>query len=529
MRRVLGGFGVFLCLSLLVASCGEDAGSAGAGSGGNGGKTDDGGEGSAFSKTLEGREDPVAQYLRQAAKEDGTLEGDYQSVLDGVGEVMGCDRATQSSFAILLTRAEMFPRLMFTRCSQSPKDASRFFMSTQSDDGALPDVDPRNLKMIGWDDAANVYRTYELLPQADGRMKATVEPAKCSLCHTGPASLDNRLVPFAPVMNELVNPWTLWNAEPEFRSHRFEDELDPKFDSAPVYQAMTQGQLDSASNFEKHIRAAHDRVANARVRVRRDPPSLDQSLALLRPLFCDETLNYVSENHDTGETRADVLLDDSIRRLYLKVRPDNWPWDWLNDGKLRLPLPKDGEEPLAVMPVRGESTLQLDVALVSRRVLGAEEVLRVRALDWERPVFSEFRCKLYQDAEARVRISPPDVGGYASNTELIKALYEEIMTAQVVGSDGTRATVKLAPADGAALVSVPDATDPASLDALVGGDLGGLSVTLDGFGEQLEARFQAFQGEEGRARLEEERVRRACLAGYDYPAAPAIPGSEGCQ
>lgn len=503
-----------ILLALTLAACGGET--ADEVEDGKGGKADENGT-SGVDAALDGREDPVAAYLRKVANDEGIVPGTYQDVLDGVGAELGCDPSTQKTFVILLTKAELFPRTMFTVCSDDPSTASQFFLSTQSEHGDLVDVDPRNIRMFAWDSSARTYRTYEMTPygSAGEGMQLEIEPGRCRSCHTGPADMDNSSVPFSPVMNELVNPWTLWNAEPDFRSHQFEDAIDADIARARIYKEMIDGRLDSAANFEKHVRAGMDRVTTARMRTRRNDANVAESMALLRPMFCDETLNYVSENHFTGETHSSAVIDDAIRRLYLTIRGDNWPYDFINDGKLRLPVPEAGEEPVAVIPVRGESTIQLEVSLVSRRVLTVEQALRVRALDWQRPALSDFRCGLFEQAEARLAVSPPDLSAYRRNSDLIPVLYDEIMGEYV-------------PEDGA-VISLPD-TDAADIvEALATGDLTSYERSTDEFAEELEAWFDLLQEPGAREWLDAQRIERGCVARARFSAAPHIPGTEACE
>lgn len=510
---------LLLLLSAALMACGDAEPPASAPTDdGLGGKADEGAGAAAF----EGRNDPAAAWLRKVTRADGTLVGDYQTVIEGIGAELGCSPESLKTFVILLSRKDYFPRNMFTACSDDPVKASKLFLSTQSDDGTLSDVDPRNLKLFAWDADARTYRLYELLPEGEDAMRVTVEPGHCRTCHTGPTSLDNRAMPFVPIMNELVNPWTLWNAEPDFRSHRFDELLDPAVAKAPVYTAMTgDGRLDSASNFERHIRESMGLVTTTRIRARRDPADLETSLSLLRPLFCDETLNYVSENHDNGELHGAAVIDDSIRRLYLHIQPDQWPWDWLNDGTLRLELPQAGQEPVAVLPVRGEATLQVENALVARRTLSAEQVLQVRALDWKRPTLSPFRCQLFLDGADRVRADPDRFAAYATNGELVGALFVELMQLDQGGAP----LPLLSPTPGT-LYAIPSIDADDALDAEA---LSASAVDLDGFGEQLQSWFEAIEGDADRGWLEQERARRGCLALAEYPAAPEIPGIGPCQ
>ena len=325
--------------------------------------------------------------------------------------------------------------------------------------------------------------------------------------------MDSRDLPWRPIMNELVNPWTLWNAEPDFRSHQFEDTIDPAIKEAPVYKAMTENKLDAAAQFELLIRAGLDRVTNARLLTRHEDADLDKAMQLLRPMFCDEAINYVSENHDSGETEADIIIDNAIRRLYFAIRPLNWPWDWTNDGVLRLTPPKEGEAEIAVIPVRGEATIQVELGLVARKVLTAHQVLQVRSLDWTHPVFSDFRCGLFTSAQQRFEdqkgaVELPEDAPRVS--DVVKWLLPQIM--EVGGTS-------LIPSDPEKVYSIADATAPDALD-----ELDGKARTLDELGAELDAHFNAFEDATDRVALEAERNRRGCLAVAGFASAPLVPG-----
>ncbi len=465
---------------------------------------------------LEGRYDAVAGFLRGVMTTEQVIEGDYRTVLDGVATQLNCDVSRERSFAILLTRAEFHPRMIFTHCSDDPTEASRFFLSTQSDD-PKQDIDPRDIKMAAWDAENRRYNLYEMKPLADSDrgMKVTIEPSHCFGCHQGPVSLAATDLPWRPIMNELVSPWTLWNAAPDFESHKFDDTIDPAIRERDVFSAMTaDGKLDAAANFEQIVRSGMDRVTNARLLDRHAEADLETALRLVRPLFCDETLNYVSENHDSGATHSAIIIDDAIRQLYLKVKPEDWPWDWLNDKSLRLTPPVGDEEELTVIPVRGEATLQVELGLVSRKVLDAIDVLRIRALDWKHPTLSEFRCGLWKSGAERLRKDTPDwVYEAQKNTDLLRPVLAELMT---VG--GT----SLVPATGddevERVTAIADATTPDALD-----NLADRALTLDEWGEAMNAWFDEVEDKTDRVALNAEKTARACVAIEDYPAAPLIP------
>lgn len=490
------------------------------------GKCDDS-NGRDLAKELDGRNDVIATFIRGAANNDGTIEGDYSTFLDGVGEVLGCDESTEKTFIILMSKNGFFPRNISTRCSADAVKASEFYLSTQSDYGDRSDINPRDFKMIAWDADADKYNTYEVKDDGtgEGPLYIDVEPDHCLACHTNPPSMTGNEIPFTPIMNELTNPWTLWNAEPDFDSHKFDELISAEVASGEVYTTMTAGaKLGPASDFETMIRASIDRVANSRLKARRDPADVEKALALLRPMFCDETVNYASENHDSGEVSTAIIIDDAIRHLYLSIRPDNWPYDWLNDGRMRLASVDGGIPPIEVMPVRGEATLQVEVGLVARRALTAQQVLQVRALDWKRPVFSEFRCNLYEEGAERVRANPPDLAELERVSSLLGPLFEEIMKYEATDPDsGETVQWSLLSADGS-LISIPDVEEPDAQEALLYGVFDAYTRDLDGFATELETWFDAVQQASTREELEAERQRRGCVTKRGYPSAPDVPG-----
>ena len=474
-------------------------------------------EGSAFFASLEGRDEPVADFLALNAGADGTLEGDYQTILDGVAEQYGCDPETIKTFVILLSNRNHFPRNIVTICSDSPSRASRFFLSTQSDEGELGDIDGRNVKIAAWDSDADKYNLYEIKPEYEGGpMVVSVEPDKCVTCHATPSTLAVPGEVFAPIMNELTNPWTLWSAEPDFRSHRFDEFLADGVKDAPVYSSMTEGdKLGSASQLETIMRSAFDRVAKGRIDLRREPASLTSSLRMLQPLFCDESVNYASENHSTNQVQSNILVDSSISSMLLELGGYTWEEDFIYEDRFRFADLSAGGEYIEVMPVRGDLSVSMDKRLVSRRVLDAESVLRLRALDWHKPVFSEFRCGLFQAAAARMKSSPPDLSEYETNADYVPGLFEEIMTL-----DGQ---TPLLPSEPGRLLVVPDASAPEVREALAAGAFGEFERGYDLFALDVEAYLESFKGEDGRQLLEAERNRRGCAARATFPSAPQMP------
>src|SRR5258706_360938 len=105
-----------------------------------------------------------------------------------------------------------------------------------------------------------------------------------------------------PIMNELPKPWRHWNAGEGSVSESFvvPDSLKGK-PNWEKYGATAA----AASRFEKVIRDANaNRVTPARSKQLFKPAKLDDAMGLIRPLFCDEQVNYVSELN-TGEVTVD--------------------------------------------------------------------------------------------------------------------------------------------------------------------------------------------------------------------------------
>jgi hypothetical protein len=279
----------------------------------------------------------------------------------------------------------------------------------------------------------------------------------------------------------------------------------------PTFDALAE-RLDSASNLEPVVRSGIDRYVAAWIGARQDGPDLDTAAAMLRPVFCDETFNYVSEVHRSGELLASAVIDAAVRKHLLAIDPAAWPWDFVYDDGLRIAPPPEGEEPMALIAVRGELAIQAEAALVSRQVLAPLDVLRVRALDWTHPVGSAMRCEVFEAAIERTSI---DVAAHADAASLVRALYEDTMRPFAVPA-------------GAEVIAIADADDPGTAAAIASGDLSAHATTLQGWGDAIEAHVAAAQTPQGRAVLEAERIRRGCLARKRFAIAPLIPGTEAC-
>jgi hypothetical protein len=450
---------------------------------------------------LDGFADPISAVLRNAVRDDGTLPGDYQSILDGLRAELDCAQDQQHSF-VVLSNESFNPKAVFTNCTSDPQKASRAFVLLPS---LSPDrdVEPGLVHMAGWDDEAGRYRRYATFPADDGGMHINIEPGFCLDCHGGPRELSS----WQPLMNEMTNPWSQWNAEPGFASHAFDEYLADDVSAAVVFGDVTRADLlDSASNLEPVIRAGIDRFTGARLRARERAADIDKALALLQPAFCDETINFASEIHRTGEVRSAAVVDDAFRTLLPRAGAAG-SWSFLSDTTMRLPEPDQDQANLTLFAVRGESTVQAELALVSRGVLSATDLLRVRALDYSRPVLSQFRCDLFDAGAERIRAGALDeaiaaLGDDASNADLVPLLLAELLA--IESNEGPLDLMSRGE-----IYSIADADHPEAASWL----------TADQLGDALQQTIDAAN----RTDLDKTRRALACEVKNLLPFAPLVP------
>jgi hypothetical protein len=455
---------------------------------------------------LAGFDDPIAQWLRTAVNDAGVVEGDHTTWLDGLRAHLGCAEEVANRYIVLSNEA-LHPKVLATECSDDPSAASRMFAVFEPKEDA--DVDTDRFRLVGWDPTAAAYRRYQVVPAEGGRAVA-VEPAFCTACHGGPYGLSE----WTPIMNEMTNPWAQWNAEPGFASFAFEAFPDAV---GPALAELTAGdRLASASDLEPIVRAAIDRTTVARLARRDEPAMIEAAAALVRPVFCDESINYVSEIHDSGEIEISAVLDPGLRRALASLRPDA-DWSFLAADVLHLEPPVGDAPRLVLVAVRGETTVQAEAALLSRGVLAAIDLLRVRALDWRTPVGSAARCSRFEAALANAdRI---DAEASVTAAELARALFD--LALEVPGGS-------LADAGPDAVVALADASDTAAWAAIEAGDYAAHVLTVDALGEAIELAVADDATAAGRARLQSLRIARGCAAQGTYPTAPIIPGTESC-
>jgi hypothetical protein len=473
----------------------------------------------ALLEALGDNDDAVAAYFRQAAAADGTVGRDWSEVLGGIGDTLECDEARSRSF-IVLSNLGLAPKGLVTHCSDEPVEASRFFAVFEPD-VERGDLDGERFRMVGWDATAGTYRRYQMVPREDA-LSVSVEPEFCTACHGG--RFTDR--PWVPIMNEMTNPWAQWNAEPSFRSLAFDEHFEA-LPTGEVFDAIADPlRLESASRLEPVVRAAFDRVTAARISRRTDAPDIEAALELLRPVFCDETINYVSEIHRSGELASAAVLDPGLRRMVRALGPaEAHSWSWLHDDAIHLALPGSEDPALLLIPVRGEATVQAEAALVSRQVLTPMQVLRVRALDWSRPVDSTFRCELHEAGRERVlRDQRSAVSAAANNAALLPLVYEELLRISTPAG-----LVDLSTGDENTLVAIADAGGPDVREALAAGDLASYTMTLAELGDAVQTHLvQTVQAPDARARLHADGFRRACAVAAVDLTAPFFEDAQDC-
>jgi len=462
---------------------------------------------------LDGLDDPMAAVLRANTSPDATFAGGFEALLDALGDEVGCDADTARSF-VVLSNDELRPKTMVNLCVDDPVQASRFFMGFEPS-ASEDDVDPQTFRVAAWDDTAARYRRYQFVA-AGADLAVSVEPEFCAGCHGGVT----RREPWAPIMNEMTEPWAQWNAEPGFASFRF-DGFAEHAGGETLEAVAAVAARDSASNFEPVIRAAVSRVSTAGVDTRDQSADLDAALDLLRPVFCDETVNFVSEIHDSGDLNLQAVLDPGLVAAYNGIEGGG-SFSWQTDLNLRVEAPTPGAPQLALLAVRGHTVVAAEAALRSRGVLTPMQILRVRALDWTHPFASDLRCDLFNAAQTRAQAGEgvANPATYPDNASLVAALYDDAM--QVAG-------VPLVAATPGALVALADADDTQALAQLQAGQLAPLEADLVTLGEDIAAHLDGLSTSSGRTQLLAERDRRGCIAAATYPTiAPLLTDLPAC-
>lgn len=494
---------------------------------------------------LEGLDDPIARWLRENMTDEGRIAVPYLDMLRQVAELQGCDASTIDSYVIsdeLLADEGTFPRVVNTVCSDDRTKSDEAFFALSFANTDATDLDPQRIEMFAWDPSERRYRFYKTTPAGGDTMDVEIDPPECRECHLTPNGVEDSFMPMTPIMNELAAPWEHWHAEPISVNHFVPEDLQ----QAPVFSSLAGHDspfLKSAARLEQTIRSAFtQRIASSRIRTRRNKPAdVDQSMALLRPLFCDEQLTYVTEDGSSGLLAGGTVLDDGFHSVFFQIRGTDWPWEWWNDRQIRLQA--DPADPIDMHAVRGASVVAYEKQMLATRALDPLQVLAVRALDWHEPALSQFRCDLWHAALPRVRETPPAIDDGTRNLHILEPLLDEILTLHPadfeLGDDLPESVSLRTQSEGSVLMLArADTANLRSLVQAIGSDSVGLSTcgaegsgfciaTPEELGDLLERRFKAVEAA-GRPALRENRDRRGCEAQRRFPNAPDIPGV-GCR
>jgi hypothetical protein len=274
------------------------------------------------------------------------------------------------------------------------------------------------------------------------------------------------------------------------------------------------------------------------MRVRRNKPAdVETAMQLLRPLFCDEQLTYVTEDGASGLLAAGAVVDDGLHSVYFQIQGTGWPWEWWQDRQLRL-SPAGAPDAIDMMPVRGASVISYEKQFLSARALPPEQILRVRALDWHTPALSDFRCGLWTEALPRVIAEPPMIAAETKNSDIFQPLLDDILVLHRgdfgLGADDPAEVAIVAPTAGrfVTLGKADEATISALARAIADGSINTATCGMDGsgfcesatdaFGAMVENRFKSVEAT-GRSALAGDRDARGCLAKQRYENAPFIP------
>ena len=176
-----------------------------------------------------------------------------------------------------------------------------------------------------------------------------------------------------------------------------------------------------------------------------------------------------------------------------------------------------------MMPIRGESTVLAEASLLPRKVLTLEDVMRVRLLDYDRPMASSFRCSLYTEGAERI-----EAGALAtqmaeltteegSNADFVALFYKEMM--HKVQQDGQRRSLLVA-TDNEYFLAIADISSAKAQAFLQEGVVTDLVQSVDDVGDRVQRRLQ----NASRAQLLQIRDKRACQTQTWFAGSPAIPG-----
>jgi hypothetical protein len=311
-------------------------------------------------------------------------------------------------------------------------------------------------------------------------------------------------------MNELYRPWTHWNAEPGFPSHDYV--LPESVKTKPNFLAIGNTYKAQANRLEEIMKfGAFTKTVGSRMRDRRLDADVGIAMDLLRPVFCSEQINYVSEDFDSGIIFGSALIDHGIRNMLLAIRPDNWPYNYVNDQFVRLPAPTT-QTAMRQIPVRGGADMAHEAQLVAVRALTPQQVLRVRALDWSTAVFSDFRCGLYRSAANRFKETPPDLGDATRTSAAIPIVFDAIMelSGQALGTDNSADIIEMRDASPNNVAALEASLRDGSIRAKDCAADGFCVATPDELALHINEYIRTLETGTPRTALLQERDRRIC-------------------
>lgn len=564
MKRLLP-FALFsLCAPFALTACTTEPGEEGGEDAGCAGEKCDNLDGALAD--LEGRNDPIANWLREywTANPDqnelAEIDGNdvpYLSLLDGVSRVQDCGPDDIKSFIIsdeLIVAGDgeqPFPRVINTLCSSGNKvDEAFFALSFPNDEGT--DVDTGRIEMYGWDPDTREYRFYKTEHSDAGGLEVTIDPPECKTCHRAIDGVMQENTPMTPIMNELFRPWENWFSNP----NPFKFEVSDEVATAPEYSALVDGRAAPANELEIIITQAMANVSDARVRQRRETFEVGAAMDLLKPLFCAEQLQYLTEDGGSGLISTDALFDGGLIEVYNREGEwDDLDWTWLKEGKLNLPQGAGEDEIVSKISTRGEAAVMYEASLMARRAVDELDILRIRTLDWQHPDVSDFKCDLWESARGRMMSFPPteDKNGDpitedTDNRDVYPVLVNEILTltgdvAPILLSDpDLPESLPLVSGDGDRFIIVPSFYDGNGeinegiiddlavglgldlMDAVTCAEDGFCLMSMEGFGSMLEDYKAGFESEAGRTELITLRDQRAQIAATRACARPFLEG-----
>jgi hypothetical protein len=537
-RSSIARLAILVALACAPAACNEGNGDSGDDVMCGDAKCDDLGE---IGQALATFNDPIATWLRANIDSNGQIDVAYLEMLRGISTNQGCDDRGIDSYIIsdqlVAEGGESFPRVVNTVCSEDRTKADLAFFALSFANADKTDVDVREIEMFGWDATTLEYRFYRGNAVADSPTKVAIalDPSECRECHEQPSFIPGNKMPMTPIMNELSAPWQHWHAEPV----SFDHSVPPAIAEAPNFKSLAGVGTTfrkSASRLETTIRSAYQqRVATARLRLRRNPANVDEAMSLLRPLFCDEQLTYATEDGSSGLLSAATVIDDGMGSVYFQIKGTGWPWEWWQDKQLRLD-PPGAPDRITMFPIRGAAVVTYEKQLLSTRALTWDQVMRVRALDWTNPSMSSFRCELFTNAAPRIASAPPPFAAGAKNSDIFVPLLDMILTMRKgdfgIGGTDLPMSIPIVSPEAGKFVTLASAADVQALaDALATGSIatamcaedgaGHCLATQDTLGAMIETRFKAIEVAP-RTALTATRNAKACAAKETYPNAPHI-------